>query len=140
MDRKDAEFLIDQFNKYASWAISQPLQHVYSSLALVVACAGVLLPLFVAYLHVLPTPSGMAEIAVRVGLPLMLVIAVALTTIGIFLRRVVRLTDKVVQAHERNIERLKALMNYLAKHSSLPSNLTFENLLEPEEKWRDRLM
>jgi hypothetical protein len=130
LDKDDAKYLIDQFNKFASWGVSQPLQQVYSTLTLIVGCLAIITSLFVAILHLIPPPSVMGLIVVGFGIPTVIFILIL-----VFLRRVSRLTEKVMDTHGRNIEKLTALMDYLSKCGSLPSDLTFERIVKskPED-------
>jgi len=130
MDKDDAKYLIDQFNKFASWGVSQPLQQVYSTLALIVGCWAIITSLFVAFLQLFPPPSVMERTVVGFGIPTVMFILILF-----FLRRVSRLSGKVMDAHGRNIEKLTALMDYLSKCGSLPSDLTFEKIVKskPED-------
>jgi hypothetical protein len=121
LGREDAVFLIDQFNKYSSWA-NQDAVFFYSTIAVTMAIIATIVSLM--------TPFGPNQLA---NLLLAITLMVALFILFGY-RRI------VTGVHEKNLEKLSLLVDYFIKHNSLPADLTFEKILKPLRDWKHLLV
>jgi len=122
MDRQDALFLIDQFNKYASW-VHQERGFFYSSIAIATAALAVIVSL-----------TGGANSRVDEATRIICVVVLAFMIPGLFIHR-----HMIKGEHDVNKEKLSVLMDHFSQYSSLPGKLTFKEVLEPLGKLKDRL-
>jgi len=124
MDDSEARYLIDQFNKYASWIMKGPelvipiLALIVASMALVISVMNPL-GLFSRY----PPPWNSVALAVFAS-P---ILALWLLWSRIF--------NKIIDEYGQNRRRLIALMDHYSKYRSLPDSLTFGTIVKwkPEE-------
>ena len=111
MNENDARFLIDQFNKYASWMVNQPIQIFLSSFAVALAA--------VAFLLSLLRLSDFPEWVTFWGYVVFTILFIWLMYYG---------TYRPSQEHRMNEERLHLLMDHFLEHHSLPGEVTFDLL------------
>lgn len=120
MNEKEAKFLIDQFNKYASWSIGQPAQILLScgaiTLSSLVIIVSTLHPALNPWISDLQSPSRyiyfMSEFIVIYG----------------FTAGVIIFVSWAIILHGRNEDKLTLLVDYWFRHKSLPDELTFEEI------------
>jgi len=132
MKEDEAKHLIDQFNKYASWAV-KGYESVFSMSSLCVAGVAVLIAIagslgvFSNFLSALPDlwkgVAATAMIAI-IGIPMIMI-----------RRNVSKVFNALIGLHEENRAKLIALENHRSKYGSLPDDLTFEKIvrLRPDE-------
>ena len=118
MDDLEARYLIDQFNKYASWFLKGK-EPMYSLTALGLTSSAIVITLF-------------AILGVYQLLPNFVVwiwFFVIIFTMAFLYRRLMDFTKSMLREHEDNRRRLIALENYRMKNRSLPDGMTFEKIV-----------
>lgn len=123
MDDTEAKFLIDQFNKYASWrSKKEEMRLTMFGLALAIFAMG-----FSVYFFDKRPWSWVDTIFM-----ICLTIAVG---VGIF--TVTRAVRRVFSTYEDDTDRLKALEKYRFENKKLPDTVTFEKITDPKLKAED---
>jgi len=120
MDKEDAKYLIDQFNKYASWSM---IQHYQLSLTLDPLLVSVL-ALFVSSGFVLFPDLSRSSIYARIGFIAFLIVVFLFVQ-----RRAIRKFNEASLEQDENETVLQLLMDFYLRHKSLPDNLTFEQVV-----------
>ena len=124
MDDSEARYVIEQFNKYASW-VAKAIEPGLSFMALLIASSALVI---VGWSIAVPVES----------ISFLLRQVLFWITIGIFIVTVPVLTIPVHRAIDKcrdNEERLRMLEDYRFKYKSLPDTLTLETIVTntPEE-------
>jgi hypothetical protein len=132
MKEDEAKHLVDQFNKYASWAV-RGYESIFSFSSFCVAGMAVLIAvagssgIFSNFLSDLPGQwKGLAATGM---------IAAIAVPMFLLARKALNAFDALIGLHEENRAKLIALENHRSRHGSLPDGLTFEKIvcMKPDE-------
>ena len=122
LSKEKAEFLIDQFNKYASWA-GQINQMLLTYFAAAIAIAALL----VSTAQLDPQYRLRDHLAATVLVVVAFGIAMASFCASFY-------------RYLKNQNRLRLLMNHWHKHQALPDNLTFNKIIDSKPKELEALL
>ena len=123
MDDNEARFLIDQFNKFASWRSKrEEMRLTMFGLVLAIFAMG-----FSVYFYEKRPWSWVDAIFM-----ICLTIGVG---VGVF--TVTRAARRVFSTYEDDTDRLKALERYRFENKKLPDTVTFEKITDPKLKAED---
>ena len=126
MDKDDAKYLIDQFNKYVSWSVGQPTQLLVAG----VACFIAMIALVITAMSVYRQEIGLVKDVPLYGWPYLGLMVLAsimavLTGYG---------GSYTFGKYRDSKDKLHVLMNFFSRHQSLPCDLTFEKIVRQRPK------
>lgn len=129
MNDDDSRYLIDQFNKYASWTVRRAEVELVGA-----GVVGTMLAIVVTLMYY----SGMfASASFPANLLYLLFLALGIL---IIVRQIGKIPKAIQQELERSTRRLVALEDYRSKHGSLPDGITFKRIVESKLEELEELL
>ena len=132
LNKDDAKYLIDQFNKYASWSVGQPAQMILSWAAIGITIATIVITSIHPELFPwIRDPNSPIHYLYYWVILVLVSVSIVVTILIVFTS---------LLGHMRNEGKLRLLMDYWHRHQSLPDDLTFDKIIDSKPKELEALL